>query len=213
MSFLRKTPKSARYNDTDIKEAEVLEAYTCWLKNEKLSRKQRCLLKNIQESTHFHKLKELVDFAHYRFQETESVMPRPGSKERVREKLMKTVRDEASEAAQDVMATLNPQAAYSPQAMGNVDTDVFPGSLKPPTGEELKRWQNPEAEKNNDTRTLAHLNLSFEMQDDEVSVTDLGSSTPTYVGGIRVKDSAPIEEGSEFKCGDITFQIIDVKNS
>jgi hypothetical protein len=68
-------------------------------------------------------------------------------------------------------------------------------------------------QKNTDTRTLAHLNLSFEMQDDEVSVTDLGSSTPTYVGGIRVKDSAPIEEGSEFKCGDITFQIIDVKNS
>jgi hypothetical protein len=146
MSFLRKTPKSARYNDTDIKEAEVLEAYTCWLKNEKLSRKQRCLLKNIQESTHFHKLKELVDFAHYRFQETESVTPRPGSKERVAEKLMKAIRGETQETTQELPVTLNPQAAYSPQAMGNVDTDVFPVSSTPPTEEELERWQNQNPE-------------------------------------------------------------------
>lgn len=213
MRFLRKTPKSARYTATDVKEADILEAYTCWLKNEKLSSKQKSLLKNIQESTHFHRLKELIDFAHYRFQETESVTPHAGSKERVGEKLMKAIRDEAVETTSDVPVTLNPQAAYSPQAMGNVDTDVFPGNLMPSTDEDVDISQNPEAEKDADTHTLAHLNLSFEKQNDEVSITDMGSATPTYVEGVRVKDSAPIDEGSEFKCGDITFQIIDIKSS
>ena len=213
MRFFRKTPKTVRYSDTDIKESEILEAYTCWLKNEKLSQKQRSLLKNIQESTHFHKLKELVDFAHYRFQETASIMPNPGAKERVAEKLMKVIKGNTEETSQEAPVTLNSQAAYSPQAMGNMDTDVFPIAKTPPTDEELKLWQNSEAGKNTDIHTLAHLNLSFEMQDDEVSITDLGSSTPTYVEGIRVKDSAPIEEGSEFKCGEITFQVIDIKDS
>ena len=213
MQFFRKTPKSARYTDTDVKEAEILEAYTCWLKNEKLSRKQKSLLKNIQESSHFHKAKDLIDFAHYRFQETESVTPHPGSKERVAEKLMKAIRSEPKDATQDVPVTLNPQAAYSPQAMGNVDTDVFPVSPTSPTEEELDRWQQPKDGKENDSRILAHLNLSFEMQDDEVSITDMGSSTPTYVEGVRVKNSAPIQEGAELKCGDITFQIVDIDKS
>jgi hypothetical protein len=213
MSFFRKTPKSARYTDTDVREAEVLEAYTCWLKNEKLSRKQKSLLKNIQESGHFHKAKDLIDFAHYRFQETESVTPRPGSKERVAEKLMKAIRGETQETTQEVPVTLNPQAAYSPQAMGNVDTDVLPVPPTPSVEEELESWQDPEDAKNADSRTLALLNLSFEMQDDEVSITDMGSSTPTYVEGVRIKDSAPIQEGAEFKCGDVTFQIVDIEES
>lgn len=212
MRFFRKTPKSDRYTDTDVKEADILEAYTCWLKNEKLSSKQKSLLKNIQRSTHFHRLKELVDFAHYRFQETESVTPHPGSKERVGQKLMKAIRGEGVETTQDIPVTLNPQAAYSPQVVGNVDTDVFPATLTPPIDEELDLRQDPEAEEKSDIQTLALLNLSFEKQDDELSITDLGSSTPPYVEGVRVKDSAPIEEGSEFKCGDITFQVIDVKN-
>ena len=211
MQFFRKTPKSARYTDTDIKESEILEAYTCWLKNEKLSRKQKSLLKNIQESNHFHKTKDLIDFAHYRFQETESVTPRPGSKERVGVKLMKAIRGETQESTQEVPVTLNPQAAYSPQAMGNVDTDVFPVSPLAPSEEEMGHWQDPEDVKTTNSRTLAHLNLFFEMQDDEVSLTDMGSSTPTYIEGVRVKDSVPIEEGAELKCGDITLQIIDIE--
>ena len=207
MRFLRKTPNSTRYSDTDVKEAEILEAYTCWLKNEKLSRKQKGLLKNIQGSTQLHRVKDLIDFAHYRFQETESVTPRVGSKERVVEKLMEAIKS----GTQQIGAV--PQPAYSPEAMGNVDTDVLPNSLKPPTEEELRHWKNPEGTEKVETRTLAHLNLSFEIQDDEVSITDLGSPTPTYVGGIRVNDAAPIQEGTEFKCGEITFQIVDIEPS
>ena len=213
MQFLRKTPKNVRYTDTDHTEADILEAYTCWLKNEKLSRKQKYLLKNIQQSEHFNKIKDLVDFAHYRFQETRSVSPQPGSKERVAEKLMKVIRGEGQESNQGTPITLNPQAAYSPQAMGNVDTDVFPGELTPPTDKDLEQWQNPEAEYTTDSQTLAHLNLSFEKQDEEISITDMGSTTPTYVEGVRIKESAPIQEGAEFKCGDITFQIVDIDES
>ena len=211
MSFFRKTPKSARYTNADIKEADVLEAYTCWLKNERLSRKQKSLLKNIQESNYFHKLKDLVDFAHYRFQETESVSPQPGAKDRVGEKLMKAIRGETAENTEQLPVTLDPQVAYSPQAMGNVDTDVFPVSQTPPEDEVLNLLQNAEDETDPDIHTLAHLNVSFEKMDDEVCITDLGSSTPAYVEGVRVRDSAPVEEGSEIKCGEITFQIVDME--
>ena len=207
MRFLRKTPKSAQYSETDIKEAEILEAYTCWLKNDKLSRKQKSLLKNIQGSTEFHRVKDLVDFAHYRFQETASVTPHVGSKERVAEKLMQAIRSDT----QQIDAV--PQPAYSPEAMGNLDTDVLPNSLVPPTEEELSRWQGPEHTEQSEIRTLAHLNLSFEVQDDEMSITDLGGSTPTYVDGVRVNNSDPIQTGDEFKCGDITFKIVDIETS
>ena len=213
MRFLKKTPKSIRYTNADIKEADILEAYACWLKNEKLSRKQRILLKNIQESTHFHKLKDLVDFAHYRFQETESVSPHPGAKERVGEKLLKAIRGEAVENTNEVPAIFDPQVAYSPQAMGNVDTDVFLVGQSPPADEALNLLQSVEIEKDADIHTLAHLNISFEEMDGEVCITDLGGSTPIYVEGVRVRDSAPIEEGSALKCGEITFQIVDIDES
>lgn len=212
MRFFKKTPKNSRYTDTDKKEAQILEAYTCWLKNEKLTTKQKSLLKNIQESTQFHKLKELIDFAHYRFQETESVTPSAGSKERVEEKLMKAIRSESAESAQDVPVNLTPQVSYSPDTVGNVDTDVLPTSVTAPTNKELVEWENSEVDSDSDRHTLAHLNLSFEKQDDEVSITDLGSS-PTYVEGVRVKDSAPIDEDSEFKCGEITFKVVDIESS
>ena len=212
MRFFRKTPKNARYTDTDVKESEILEAYTCWLKNDKLTTKQKSLLKNIQESTQFHKLKELIDFAHYRFQETESETPSAGSKARVEEKLMKAIRSESSESTQYAPDNLTPQASYSPEVTGNVDTDVFPSSVNVPTDEELAEWEKTEETADSDSHTLAHLNLTFEKHDDEVSITDLGSS-PTYVEGVRVKESAPIEQGSEFKCGEITFQVVDIESS
>jgi hypothetical protein len=210
MRFFRKTPMTARYSDTDINEAEIQEAYTCWLKNEKLSRKQKGILKTVQGSSHFHKVKDLIDFAHYRFQESESVTPRVGSKERVAEKLMEAIKGKRQRKTGEEAYGLNPQPAYSPEVMGNVDTDVMPNSLKPPSAEELKQWQNPEDSQDASSRLLAQLHLSFEKEDDEVSITDLGSSTPTYVDGIPVKDPSPIQEGGEFKCGQITFQIVDI---
>ena len=213
MRFFRKTPGDVQYNDAELKEANILEAYTCWLKNEKLTRKQKRLLKEIPESPRFHALKELVDFAHYRFQETESVKPRPGAKERAAERLMKTIKGEITKPEPEVLVDLVPEPAYSPQAMGNLGTDVFPGTLDPPTDAQLKRWGTQEAARQAQVRTLAHLNLQFERQDDEMAVTDLGSTMPTHVEGVRLKKSAPIQKGTAFKCGDITFQIVDIEDS
>ncbi len=213
MRFFRKTPGNIQYNDAELKEANILEAYTCWLKNEKLTRKQKRLLKEIPESPRFHALKELVDFAHYRFQETESVKPRPGAKERVAERLMKTIKGEITEAAPESPVDLVAEPAYSPQAMGNWDTDVLPGALEPPTDAQLKRWSTPEGAHQTQVRPLAHLNLRFEMQGDEVSVTDLGSHIPTHIEGVRLKNSAPIQKGTTLRCGDITFQVVDIEDS
>ncbi|MCG9126479.1 FHA domain-containing protein [Candidatus Poribacteria bacterium] len=212
MRFFKKTPKNARHTDTDVKESEILEAYTCWLKNDKLTTKQKSLLKNIQESTQFHKLKELIDFAHYRFQETESETPIAGSKARVEEKLMKAIRGESSESSHFGSEDLTPQASYSPEVTGNVDTDVLPSSAIVPTDEELSEWEKSDGTSESGNQLLAHLNLSFEKQDDEVTITDMGSS-PTYVEGVRVKESAPIDEGSEIKCGEITIQVVDIESS
>ena len=47
----------------DLKKAEMLEAYTRWLKNERLSRKQKRLLKDVNSLTELQPLKQLIDFA------------------------------------------------------------------------------------------------------------------------------------------------------
>ena len=79
MRFWRKSRRLDISAD-DLKKAEMLEAYTRWLKNERLSRKQKRLLKEINSLPEFQPLKQLVDFAHYRFEERENIMPRPGPK-------------------------------------------------------------------------------------------------------------------------------------
>ena len=75
----------------DLKKAEMLEAYTRWLKNEKLSRKQKRLLKDVNSLVELQPLKQLIDFAHYRFEERENIMPRPGA-----ERTGKSTRDGGS---------------------------------------------------------------------------------------------------------------------
>ena len=52
----------------DLKKAEMLEAYTCWLKNQRLSRKQKRLLKEINNFPELQPLKQIIDFSHYRFE-------------------------------------------------------------------------------------------------------------------------------------------------
>ena len=77
MRFWKKWRKAGVSVD-DLKKAEMLEAYTCWLKNEKLSRKQKRLLKEINSFPELQPLKQLIDFSHYRFEERENVIVPPG---------------------------------------------------------------------------------------------------------------------------------------
>ncbi|MBI1924791.1 FHA domain-containing protein [Candidatus Poribacteria bacterium] len=133
MNLLWKNSKP-NYSYDESEKAEMLEVYTRWLKGEKLSRKQKRLLKAIQEYPELEPLKQLVDFAHYRFRETESVIPRPGAKQRVANELMQRIRRISAGDLSLREDGLEWQPAYSPEGVGSdselayspVSTDVPP---------------------------------------------------------------------------------------
>lgn len=107
------------YTHDELKKADMLEAYTRWIKGEKLSRKQERLLKPSHESPDFDSLKQLIDFAHYRFDETESVVTvRPGAKERIVLELMERIGGESDEALLPDIEAVRFSRASHPQ-VGN----------------------------------------------------------------------------------------------
>jgi hypothetical protein len=214
MRFWKKWRKAGISVD-DLKKAEMLEAYTRWLKNEKLSRKQKRLLKEINSFPELQPLKQLIDFSHYRFEERENVMLPPGSQQRARERVMAGIRGDAPETE-----GLQPQFGYSPQGMGNETTEIMQVEASLPNADALQQWDteqsptSPEMLKRYDAiRTLSRLHVRFEQKDDEVYVTDLGSSNATYVDNERIETSTPIQDGSTLKCGKISFKVVDIERS
>ena len=218
MRFWKKWRKAGISVD-DLKKAEMLEAYTRWLKNEKLSRKQKRLLKEINTFPELQPLKQLIDFSHYRFEERENVMLPPGSQQRARERVMAEIRGDAPET--DVSTDgLQPQFGYSPQGMGNETTEIMQVDATLPNADALQQWDteqtptSPEMLKRYDAiRTLSRLHVRFEQKDDEVYVTDLGSSNATYVDNEHVKTPTPVQDGSTLKCGKISFKVVDIERS
>ena len=218
MRFWKKWRKSGISAD-DLKKAEMLEAYTCWLKNQKLSRKQKHLLKEINNFPELQPLKQLIDFSHYRFEERENVELPLGTQERARERVMAEIRGEASESDVSIDG-LQPQPGYSPQGMGNETTEIMQVDASLPNADDLRRWNTEQAPTSSEmlnrsdaTQTLSRLHVRFEQKDDSVYVTDLGSSNTTYVNNERVAMSTPIAEGSTLKCGKISFKIVDIERS
>ena len=214
MRFWKKWRKAGISVD-DLKKAEMLEAYTRWLKNERLSRKQKRLLKEINTFPELQPLKQLIDFSHYRFEERENVMLPPGSQQRARERVMAEIRSDAPETE-----GLQPQFGYSPQGMGNETTEIMQVDAALPNADALQQWDteqpptSPEMLKRYDAiRTLSRLHVRFEQKDDEVYVTDLGSSNATYVDNERVETSTPVQDGSTLKCGKISFKVVDIERS
>ncbi|MDE0017730.1 FHA domain-containing protein [Candidatus Poribacteria bacterium] len=214
MRFWKKWRKAGISVD-DLKKAEMLEAYTRWLKNEKLSRKQKSLLKEINTFPELQPLKQLIDFSHYRFEERENVVLPPGSQQRARERVMAEIRGDAPETD-----GLQPQLGYSPQGMGNETTEIMQVDAALPNADALQQWDteqpptSPEMLKRYDAiRTLSRLHVRFEQKDDEVYVTDLGSSNATYVDNERVETSTPVQDGSTLKCGKISFKVVDIERS
>ena len=119
------------YSRDESERAEMLEVYTRWLKGEKLSRNQKRLLKAMQEYPELEPLKQLIDFAHYRFRETESIMPRPGAKQRVSNELMKRIG--CAEELSTITDDLEWQIAYSQDAVGSDSELAYsPVSSHPP---------------------------------------------------------------------------------
>ena len=214
MRFWKKWRKAGISAD-DLKKAEMLEAYTRWLKNERLSHKQKRLLKEINNFPELQPLKQLIDFSHYRFEERENVMLPPGSQQRARERVMAEIRGDAPETD-----GLQPQFGYSPQGMGNETTEIMQVDTALPNADALQQWDteqpptSPEMLKRYDAiRTLSRLHVRFEQKDDEVYVTDLGSSNATYVDNKRVETSTPVQDGSTLKCGKISFKVVDIERS
>ena len=202
----------------DLKKAEMLEAYTRWLKNERLSRKQKRLLKDINSLTELQPLKQLIDFAHYRFEERENIMPRPGAEERARARVMAEIRSEAPETVST--DGLQPQLGYSPQGMGSETTEIMQVDASLPNTDEIQRWDteqptaSPEELERYDTlQTLSRLHVRFDQKDEDVYVTDLGGSDETYVDGVRVENQTRVHSGSTLKCGKVSFKVVNIKRS
>ena len=219
MRFWKKWRKAGISAD-DLKKAEMLEAYTCWLKNEKLSRKQKRLLKEINNLPELQPLKQLIDFSHYRFEERENVMLPPGAEQRSRERVMAEIRGEALETDPVSIDGLEMQPGYSPQGMGSETTEIMQVDASLPNADALQKWDteqptaSPEMLKRyNAIRTLSRLHIRFEQKDDDVYVTDLGSSNTTYVDNARVETPTLIQDGSTLKCGKVSFKVVDIERS
>lgn len=219
MRFWKKWRRAGISAD-DLKKAEMLEAYTCWLKNEKLSRKQKRLLKEVNNFPELQPLKQLIDFSHYRFEERENVQPPPGAEQRARERVMAEIRGEALETDTASVDGLELQPGYSPQGMGSETTEIMQVDASLPNADALRKWDteqsaaSPEMLKRyNAIRTLSRLHIRFEQKDDDVYVTDLGSSNTTYVDDTRVETPTLIQDGSTLKCGKVSFKVVDIERS
>lgn len=126
MTFWRRFKPENRWADSDeVHQAEMLDVYTRWLKGEKLSRKHKHVLKVCQESAKLKPLRELVDFTHHRFQETDSIEPRPGAKERIASAVMRSVRRLSPESDLRSMDGIALQPAYSPEQVGSESELVY----------------------------------------------------------------------------------------
>ena len=138
MKFWKKpTPNSSK---DEARKAEMLEIHTRRIRGEKLSRKQTRLLKASEQYPELDPLKELIDFAHHRFEERENVTPLPGAKRRIANNLMRLIGRNAVE--DDVLSgdELGLQPAYSPDLVGSDSELALPhiaGDLPPPIPEEV----------------------------------------------------------------------------
>ena len=136
MKFWKKTTQN--FNKDEVKKAEMLEIHTRRIRGEKLSRKQTRLLKASEQYPELDPLKELIDFAHHRFEERENVTPLPGAKRRIANNLMRLIGRNAVE--DDVLSgdELDLQPAYSPDLVGSDSELALPhisGDLPPPIPE------------------------------------------------------------------------------
>jgi pSer/pThr/pTyr-binding forkhead associated (FHA) protein len=127
------------YSSDEVENAEMLEVYTRWLKGEKLSRRQKRLLKLSREDTTFGNLKPLIDFAHHRFRETESVIPRLGAKQRIADEVMRRIGRRETENLSSEAEGIEWQPAYSIDPVGSDSELANPPSVDyhPPPPEQV----------------------------------------------------------------------------
>lgn len=138
MKFWKKSMQN--FSKDEARMAEMLEIHTRRIRGERLSRKQTRLLKASEQYPELDSLKELIDFAHHRFEERENVTPLPGAKRRIANDLMQRIGQ--ANAEDDVLSgdELGLQPAYSPDLVGSDSELVLPhisGNPPPPMPEEV----------------------------------------------------------------------------
>lgn len=138
MKFWKKPTQN--FTKDEIRKAEMLEIHTRRIRGEKLSRKQTRLLEASEQYPELDPLKELVDFAHHRFEERENVTPLPGAKRRIANNLMNSIGRDATEDAMLRGDEVGLQPAYSPDLVGSDSELALPhvsGDLPPPIPERV----------------------------------------------------------------------------
>ena len=138
MKFWKKITQN--FSKDEVRKAEMLEIHTRRIRGERLSRKQTRLLKASEQYPELDPLKELIDFAHHRFEERENVTPLPGAKRRIANNLMKLIGRNAAEDDALTGDELGLQPAYSPDLVGSDSELALPhvsGDLPPPIPEEV----------------------------------------------------------------------------
>ena len=138
MKFWKKPAQN--FSKDELRKAEMLEIHTRRIRGEKLSRKQTRLLKASEQYPELDPLKELVDFAHHRFEERENITPLPGAKRRIANNLMQLIGRDAAEDDALIVDELSLQPAYSPDLVGSDSELALPhisGDPPPPIPEEM----------------------------------------------------------------------------
>ncbi len=133
MKFWKKPTQN--FGKDEAKKAEMLEIHTRRIGGERLSRKQTRLLKASEQYPELDPLKELIDFAHHRFEEKENVTPLPEAKRRIANDLMKLISRDAAEDDVLLGDELGLQPAYSPDPVGSDSELALPhlsSDLPPP---------------------------------------------------------------------------------
>ena len=125
MSFWKRF-KPNRDCNNEAHQAEMLDVYTRWLKGERLSRKHKHVLKACQESAELEPLRQLVDFAHHRFEETGSIESRPGARERIGNAIIRSVSQPSQESDAWHMNDIGLQPVYSPEQVGSESELAYP---------------------------------------------------------------------------------------
>lgn len=125
MSFWKRFKPNRDCND-EAQQAEMLEAYTRWLKGERLSRKHKNALKACEESPELEPLRQLADYAHHRFEEADSIEPRPGAKERIFNAVLGSVNQSSPEPDGLGLNDIGLEPVYSPEQVGSESELVYP---------------------------------------------------------------------------------------
>ncbi len=138
MKFWKKSVQN--FSKDEARKAEMLEIHTRRIRGERLSRKQTRLLKASEQYPELDPLKELIDFAHHRFEERENVSPPLGAKRRIASNLMELIGRDAVKDDALPGDELGLQPAYSPDLVGGDSELALPhvsGDLPPPIPEEV----------------------------------------------------------------------------